>query len=62
MSMVYKSGTPDVDATKVKIEVPADEPAANPDDLLKQFQKGAAEPGKESKAADELEKALKSGK
>jgi TRAP-type mannitol/chloroaromatic compound transport system permease large subunit len=41
MSLVYKSGAPEVDPSKVKIEIPADtEPAQQPDDLLKDLQKG----------------------
>src|SRR5258706_9415354 len=65
MSMVYKSGVPDVDTSKVKIEIPGEESSEKPDDILKELQKGAPE-GKpktdEEKAAEELEKALKGGK
>jgi TRAP-type mannitol/chloroaromatic compound transport system permease large subunit len=71
MSLVYKSGVPEVDMSKVKIDIPQDEPSKEPDDILKDLQKGgpaegskAAEPGKsaEDKAADDIEKALRGGK
>jgi TRAP-type mannitol/chloroaromatic compound transport system permease large subunit len=39
MSLVYKSGAPDVDTSKVKIEIPEDRPQDAPDDILKQLQK-----------------------
>ena len=75
MSLVYKSGVPDVDINKVKIDIPGNEPD-KPDDILKDLQKGGpAEkkdepapsdgtraPSEEDKAAAELEKALKGGK
>ena len=76
MSLVYKSGEAEVDTSKVKIDIPGDEPSANPDDLLRDLQKGgpaetkeAPAPGgatkgksDEEKAAEEIEKALKGGK
>ena len=69
MSLVYKSGVPDVDPSKVRIDIPADTNTA-PDDILKDLQKGGAaeEKGKakdatpEDKAAADIEKALKGGK
>jgi hypothetical protein len=73
MSLVYKSGVPDVDPSKVKIEIPEEAPDKS-DDILKDLQKsetpdkGAApavpDKGKspEDKAADDIEKALKGGK
>jgi hypothetical protein len=39
MSLVYKSGAPDVDVNKVKIDIPEDRPQDAPDDILKQLQK-----------------------
>jgi len=62
MSMVYKSGVPDVDPSKVKIEIPADQSTEKPDDILKDLQKGGPAEMKEDKAAAEIEKALKGGK
>jgi TRAP-type mannitol/chloroaromatic compound transport system permease large subunit len=65
MSLVYKSGVPDVDTSKVKIELPPDEAGEKPDDLLKDLQKGGPAEGKkteEEKAAEDIEKALKGGK
>src|SRR5260221_4075060 len=78
MSMVYKSGEPEVDPSKVKLEIPGDQPADAPDDIMKDLQKGAAgaRPKKEEtpaadaakaktedeKAAEEIERALKGGK
>ncbi len=63
MSMVYKSGVPDVDPSKVKIDIPADESTEKPEDILKDLQKGGpAEKPAEDKAAAEIEKALKGGK
>jgi len=78
MSMVYKSGVPDVDTSKVKIEIPGENDPEKPDDILKDLQKGgpseqkgeAAPPPagtgpaktEEEKAAEEIEKALKGGK
>jgi TRAP-type mannitol/chloroaromatic compound transport system permease large subunit len=38
MSLVYKSGAPDVDINKVKIDIPEDRPQDAPDDILKQLQ------------------------
>ncbi|MEP7069458.1 MAG: hypothetical protein ABI789_09470, partial [Usitatibacter sp.] len=73
MSLVYKSGVPDVDPSKVRLDIPGDT-NTNPDDILKDLQKGSASeekkdapPGKkdatpEDKAAAEIEKALKGGK
>ena len=73
MSLVYKSGAPEVDINKVKIDIPGDEPE-KADDILKDLQKGseagkggAAPPGtapaqsQEDKAAADIEKALKGG-
>ena len=40
MSLVYKSGVPDVDPSKVRIIIP-DEPQEKGDDILKDLQKGA---------------------
>ncbi len=70
MSLVYKSGAPVIDINKVKIELPADEPAKG-DDLMKDLQKdlGGKAPGDskapaqdekspEDKAAEDLQKAL----
>ncbi len=62
MSMVYKSGVPDVDPSKVKIEIPADQSTEKPEDILKDLQKGGPAETKEDKAAAEIEKALKGGK
>src|SRR5260221_482229 len=78
MSLVYKSGEPEVDPSKVKLEIPGDQPADAPDDIMKDLQKGAAgaRPKKEEtpaadaakaktedeKAAEEIERALKGGK
>ena len=39
MSLVYKSGAPDVDVNKVRIDIPEDRPQDAPDDILKQLQK-----------------------
>jgi TRAP-type mannitol/chloroaromatic compound transport system permease large subunit len=69
MSLVYKSGTPDVDSSKVRIDIPQDQAPDAPDDILKDLQKGGAEKGKpaeekksaEDKAGDDIMKAL-SGK
>ena len=71
MSLVYKSGVPEVDPSKVRIEIPAQEPGGPVEDILKDLQKGGpaqqpdAPKGKEmtpeEKAAAEIEKAL-SGK
>ena len=62
MSMVYKSGVPDVDPSKVNIEIPAGEAPEKPDDILKDLQKGGAAERPEDKAAADIEKALKGGK
>jgi TRAP-type mannitol/chloroaromatic compound transport system permease large subunit len=77
MSLVYKSGAPEVDINKVKIEIPGSEDPEKPDDILKDLQKGGpaqvpdapagdAPKGKEmtpeEKAAADIEKALKGGK
>jgi TRAP-type mannitol/chloroaromatic compound transport system permease large subunit len=67
MSLVYKSGAPEVDPSKVKIEIPAStSPSDSPDDILRDLQKGGAaerkEKSAEEKAADEIEKALKATK
>jgi tripartite ATP-independent transporter DctM subunit len=72
MSLVYKSGVPEIDPSKVKIDIPEEKPGDVPDDILKDLQKGApgttppAAPDKgksaEDKAAEEIEKALKGGK
>ncbi|MEO7743276.1 MAG: TRAP transporter large permease subunit [Usitatibacter sp.] len=62
MVMVYKS--PEADTSKVKIEIPASEEPAAPDDILKDLQKDGAkkdddkEISPEDKAAAEIEKAL----
>jgi tripartite ATP-independent transporter DctM subunit len=62
MSLVYKSGVPDVDPSKVRIEIPADQAPEKPDDILKDLQKGGAAEKPEDKAAAQIEKALKGGK
>jgi TRAP-type mannitol/chloroaromatic compound transport system permease large subunit len=71
MSLVYKSGLPDVDPSKVHIEIPADQPGAPVDDILKDLggksgETPAAPKGTdatpEQKANDEIEKALRGGK
>jgi tripartite ATP-independent transporter DctM subunit len=66
MSLVYKSGAPEIDVNKVKIEIPDSAPSnAPPDDILKDLQKGtkaeegkAAAPPVEDKANDDLMKQL----
>jgi tripartite ATP-independent transporter DctM subunit len=40
MSLVYKSGAPEVDTSKVRIEIPADQPGAPVDDILKDLGAG----------------------
>ena len=63
MSLVYKSGAPDVDINKVKIEIPADEVPS--DDIMKQLQGGKApadQPSKEDQQADDLQKQFGGGK
>jgi TRAP-type mannitol/chloroaromatic compound transport system permease large subunit len=73
MSLVYKSGAPEIDPSKVKIDIPAEQPSNVPDDILKDLQKGTPQAGKgtgapekapsaEDKAAEEIEKALKGAK
>jgi TRAP-type mannitol/chloroaromatic compound transport system permease large subunit len=75
MSLVYKSGLPEIDPSKVKIEIPGQESTGEkPEDILKEFQKGTPSETKdapaggakgktdEEKAAEEIEKALKGGK
>jgi TRAP-type mannitol/chloroaromatic compound transport system permease large subunit len=72
MSLVYKSGVPDVDPNKVKIEIPSGVDEGTPGDILKELQKGTgaeekAAPGAgakppEDKAAEDIEKALRGGK
>ncbi|HET7401152.1 MAG TPA: TRAP transporter large permease subunit, partial [Usitatibacter sp.] len=68
MSLVYKSGAPEVDINKVKIEIPADEPAkdSQQDDLMKQLGQpatpgNAEEPKKspEEEQQDDLMKQLR---
>jgi TRAP-type mannitol/chloroaromatic compound transport system permease large subunit len=76
MSLVYKSGQPQIDINKVKIEIPEEAPEKS-DDIMKDIQKdlGAPAPGgssapskaapeksPEDKAAEEIEKALRGGK
>ena len=72
MVLVYKSGVPDVDPSKVRFEIPASESEEKPGDLMRDLQKGsepegapkAGEPkaqSPEDKAAAEIEKALKGG-
>jgi TRAP-type mannitol/chloroaromatic compound transport system permease large subunit len=70
MALVYKSGTPDVDPSKVKIEIPTLETSQEPaDDLLKDLQNRdqpkkdeTKEMSPEDKAAAELQKSLGGGK
>jgi TRAP-type mannitol/chloroaromatic compound transport system permease large subunit len=76
MTLVYKSGQQELDTSKVRIELPADDAGEKPDDILKDLQKGGAAEQKdvpkkdekesaaspEDKAAAEIEKALKGGK
>jgi TRAP-type mannitol/chloroaromatic compound transport system permease large subunit len=77
MTLVYKSGVPEIDPSKVRIELPPDEAGEKPEDLLKDLQKGGAAEEKapppaaagadkaksaEDKAAEDIEKALKGGK
>jgi hypothetical protein len=63
MALVYK--TPEVDTSKVKIEIPAGEAPEQPEDIMRDLQKGGAakkdaatELTAEEKAAAEIEKAL----
>jgi tripartite ATP-independent transporter DctM subunit len=63
MALVYK--TPEVDTSKVKIDIPAGEAPELPDDIMRDLQKGGApkkdaakELTPEEKAAAEIEKAL----
>jgi tripartite ATP-independent transporter DctM subunit len=67
MALVYK--TPEVDTSKVKIDIPAGEEPEAPGDIMRDLQKGGApkkgagpELTPEEKAAAELEKALGGGK
>jgi hypothetical protein len=48
MSLVYKSDQPTIDIDKVKIEIPADEPAraGEQEDLMKQLGQPQGAPGK----------------
>ncbi|HET6264521.1 MAG TPA: TRAP transporter large permease subunit [Usitatibacter sp.] len=71
MSLVYKSGAPEVDTSKVRIEIPADQPGAPVDDILKDLGAGpkdappaggAKEKAPEDKAAEDLERQLRGGK
>jgi tripartite ATP-independent transporter DctM subunit len=71
MSLVYKSGAPEVDTSKVRIEIPADQPGAPVDDILKDLGAGpkdappaggAKEKTPEDKAAEDLERQLRGGK
>jgi TRAP-type mannitol/chloroaromatic compound transport system permease large subunit len=70
MTLVYKSGVPDVDSSKMKFEIPPLETSQpGTDDLLKDLQKsdepkkeGEKELTPEEKAAAELEKQLRGGK
>ena len=67
MSLVYKSGVPEIDPSKVNIQIPEDKRDNNPDDILKDLQKGGpAETSKsgstEDKAAQDIERALKGAK
>ena len=68
MSLVYKSGAPEIDINKVKIEIPPDEPGDKADDIMKQLgapsAPGKAEEPKKSKEdneADDLMKQLGGG-
>lgn len=68
MALVYKG--PEIDSSKVKIEIPAvEEPVDQPGDLMRDLQRGSApkndgakELTPEEKAAAEIEKALGGGK
>jgi TRAP-type mannitol/chloroaromatic compound transport system permease large subunit len=73
MSLVYKSGAPEVDTSKVRIEIPTEQPGAPVDDILKDLggtspaptappAGGAPEKTEEEKANEEIEKALRGGK
>ncbi|HET7730914.1 MAG TPA: TRAP transporter large permease subunit [Usitatibacter sp.] len=73
MALVYKSGAKEVDTSKVRIDLPADDPSAPPDDILRDLQKGTRsevpaapegprEKSPEEKAAEEIERALRGGK
>jgi tripartite ATP-independent transporter DctM subunit len=73
MTLVYKAGAKEVDTSKVRIDLPADDPSTPPDDILRDLQKGtrsevpAAPEGSkdktpEEKAAEEIERALRGGK
>jgi TRAP-type mannitol/chloroaromatic compound transport system permease large subunit len=68
MTLVYK--TPEIDTSKMKIEIPTLETDDKTDNIMKDLQKGGGEAPKggakemtpEEKAADEIEKALKGSK
>jgi TRAP-type mannitol/chloroaromatic compound transport system permease large subunit len=69
MVMVYKSGAPEIDTSKVRIEIPGSDAPTPPDDILRDLQKsgepkkeGGKEMTPEEKAAAEIEKALGGGK
>jgi hypothetical protein len=63
MSLVYKSGQPEIDINKVKVEIPQDEPAEKPDDIMKQLgappAPGKGEEPKKSKEDDEADDLMK---
>ncbi len=74
MSLVYKSGQPEIDINKVKIEIPEEAPE-KADDLMKDLGAPGKAPdtsapslespgskGPEDKAAEDIEKALRGGK
>jgi hypothetical protein len=70
MSLVYKSGLPDIDSSKVRIDIPAGEMPPE-GDILRDLQKGGAAEEKapaqapkssEDKAAEDIERALRGGK
>jgi len=70
MSLVYKSGAPDIDASKVKLEIPQGEVPIE-GDILRDLMKGGPAEGKapaeapkssEDKAAEDIERALRGGK
>jgi tripartite ATP-independent transporter DctM subunit len=76
MSLVYKSGAPEYDPSKVKIEIPAGDTEEKLDDISRDFQKsgepktagaepkkqGAKEMTPEEKDAEEIAKAMRGGK
>jgi len=63
MSLVYKSGQPEIDINKVKVEIPQDEPADKADDIMKQLgappAPGKGEEPKKSKEDDEADDLMK---